>query len=740
MPEFENLPPLTLKLLNPAQNLVEVVERIQFNFDQILLNAGGPKGDQGGEGDKGVPGATGVGKKGDQGDQGSEIFFSPSIDVSDNDDPLVITPLLTVREGDILIDSGGDYFKVFKDTFDDLRYEFKFNINTASVINPYWIDQDKYEKVPILIDGPVSEHVLFDYLDISSIERNLVVARRSGLGSGEDLSEYYRVLLGMDEYPSLNNSTLLISNILPDKSTTSASDPSSPFFAQVGFKYRDTFESILSGNTVWVIYKEEVSRNVFSVENTSVGAFWKHDTGSPDNSAFIIKGANVNFIGQSVDIFSPSEYLKTFIEEDKVTFTAQKDLTLTTDDVNGTLQVGFKSIDITVDLVTVSTQKNLTIKTNDPDGIFDVEFESILVKANSITLDKHPLFIGNNLITNGDFSAGDTDWEFVSPPTPLQWSITDKACVLRTGGFGQSLQQLGLSPLVVGNEYRVEFDMLLHDSGSLFIFAGSQSIGTVPGPNGHKVLDFIANSASTDLRFSSDFPADFCIDNIELRLITFPFVISAQKDLTVKTNDPDGTLKVEFGSIVFDRSPSSPIIVTLNQDMDIVGSEELDFQVKTIFQPSKLNVTNIIGPNGEIIDIPNRSGKLVLMDDPDDDWILFTPDVTGLNGGRVTNVANVDSKFKVIGQTLFLNVNFNFDITAGGALSFVDFLLPGSKIRDAGGGVAVTASGGDLAAREAVSMQWVVGTTVWRLIRFGTTWSADQTNFLIIGSATIAIQ
>ena len=62
---------LTLKVLRPSDNLPMLVEKIQFNFDQILLNGGGPKGDTGTVGMKGEIGATGIGDKGDKGDKGT---------------------------------------------------------------------------------------------------------------------------------------------------------------------------------------------------------------------------------------------------------------------------------------------------------------------------------------------------------------------------------------------------------------------------------------------------------------------------------------------------------------------------------------------------------------------------------------------------------------------------------------------------------------------------------------------
>lgn len=345
--DIQDLPPLTLKKISPAQNLVEIAERTQFNFDQILMHGGGKMGKPGKDGKRGLPGRTGIGEKGEIGEIGSEMFFTPTININDNDDPLVITPAIIVKEKDVVIDDGGDYFKVVK-VNDDLRYQFRFNINTASIVNPYWLDQDEYDPSGIVERILVNWDALPTELD-KIAERNLVAAKKVGT-----TSEFYRVLLGLDEYPAPQNSTLFISNI-PHDDTASAGDQ---FFAQVGFKYRDTATGAIGANTAWVVYKEESAndRFLFSINNNSVGAYWKHDTADADDSAYIIKGANVQFIGQSVDIDSITEYLY---------------------------------VNVALDLATITSQKNLTIKTDAGVGagsVASVEYEQTWVKSDAIIL------------------------------------------------------------------------------------------------------------------------------------------------------------------------------------------------------------------------------------------------------------------------------------------------------------------------------------------------------------------
>lgn len=61
------------EILHPGDSDSVKFEKINYNFDQILTNGGGPQGPQGLKGDLGQQGATGTkGQKGDQGDQGAK--------------------------------------------------------------------------------------------------------------------------------------------------------------------------------------------------------------------------------------------------------------------------------------------------------------------------------------------------------------------------------------------------------------------------------------------------------------------------------------------------------------------------------------------------------------------------------------------------------------------------------------------------------------------------------------------
>jgi hypothetical protein len=55
--------PITIKELFPSDPLSEALEKINFNFDQLILAGGGPPGPAGPIGPQGVPGP--LGKRGD---------------------------------------------------------------------------------------------------------------------------------------------------------------------------------------------------------------------------------------------------------------------------------------------------------------------------------------------------------------------------------------------------------------------------------------------------------------------------------------------------------------------------------------------------------------------------------------------------------------------------------------------------------------------------------------------------
>lgn len=353
---FSTIPQLTLKTISNSDLLPTFAEKVQFNFDQILLHGGGKKGDKGDAGDKGSPGATGIGKKGDQGIRGSQIFYTTLSIISGQvvSDPNQI-------EADTLIDADGNYFKITKNTSNsNLEYIFQFNINTVSV-NTYVVNQNDYQSSS---PDPINLRRLRD-AGAGGNGMNLFMAKRTPSTPGFTKSEFYRLGIGVDQFTARNTS-VLISNILPNDT-----DPASmTAFAQVAFVYRDTPTSSISGNATLVNYTEDVPNNrfAFSVENSSVSVYLRHDTSNSALSEFIVNSPNMTWTGQSVNPYIPTEYLKLNVIANTATFTAQSVLNIGSDDsVSGQINLQFTQFTAATDITFITATTAVFLNTPEID-------------------------------------------------------------------------------------------------------------------------------------------------------------------------------------------------------------------------------------------------------------------------------------------------------------------------------------------------------------------------------------
>lgn len=293
---------LTLKVFRPSDGLPEIVEKLQFNFDQILLNGGGPVGETGNDGGKGEIGATGIGEQGIPGTRGSYIYFVNTAIV--NGQP-VTNPNHLV--GDTIIDASGNYYQVV-DIGGTLEYIFQFNLSLASLIQ-YLKSQYDYGQGG---SNPITKFILRNNgAANAATERNLVLAiRRPNSTTGsEDQSEFYRLILGLDTYPGTDNSPLTICNIIPEGVTNAMSAP----FSQLSFRYRDTITSAVSATKADIKYKIVSAFTTFSFENLSTAFYLRHNSTDTNLSESIIKGKNVVLSGSSTDESTITEYVKFII-------------------------------------------------------------------------------------------------------------------------------------------------------------------------------------------------------------------------------------------------------------------------------------------------------------------------------------------------------------------------------------------------------------------------------------------
>ena len=68
--------PITLKNITAADTLSSMVDKINFNFDQLILNGGGIEGPRG---IKGYPGAEGL--QGERGLEGQKVILVKEVHI-----------------------------------------------------------------------------------------------------------------------------------------------------------------------------------------------------------------------------------------------------------------------------------------------------------------------------------------------------------------------------------------------------------------------------------------------------------------------------------------------------------------------------------------------------------------------------------------------------------------------------------------------------------------------------------
>jgi hypothetical protein len=99
---------LNLKQILSGDNLSTVVDKLNYNFDQIILNGGGPQGLRGILGSPGLPGPRGlIGATGPNGEHGTYIFAGhpgPTAYPFDTDP----------RTGDIFLDTEPNALTVYE--------------------------------------------------------------------------------------------------------------------------------------------------------------------------------------------------------------------------------------------------------------------------------------------------------------------------------------------------------------------------------------------------------------------------------------------------------------------------------------------------------------------------------------------------------------------------------------------------------------------------------------------------
>ena len=91
--------PITIQEIIASDTISQLVDKTNFNFDQLLLNGGGPGGPQGPQGPTGPAGG--------RGEKGSTWYEDTSV-VSPGNTPIAVPPTVTPLSGDYYLQFNGD--------------------------------------------------------------------------------------------------------------------------------------------------------------------------------------------------------------------------------------------------------------------------------------------------------------------------------------------------------------------------------------------------------------------------------------------------------------------------------------------------------------------------------------------------------------------------------------------------------------------------------------------------------
>ena len=361
----ENYPRVTFQRLEIADDLGGVVEKTNYNFDQIAMFSDLVKMNEGKEGKRGLPGATGIGLPGEEGATGSLIHYA-QVSIP-NGAPVTNTEH---RTNDTIIDVVPKFMKVIEDGLGNKFYDLQLNL-AAILTTDYLINQYDY----LTSNGTaITKYIQRNYTGSSTPgdpgSENLALVKRIN----DSDSEFYRLMVGTDRY--LNDPTdisVYIANILPEDGVN-ANDPSLPQYSQIGLKYRPDSESNLSVNVAYIKYHESGDKWTYSVINSGVGIYAEYDTVNQNNSTVYLRGRKVKLIGNTANINAAN--INKHIEFDINTYGAA---TMT---VNDELNIVATSINMIVSGIDISMNN----------GSINASLTSVSVDATNINLNASSWF------------------------------------------------------------------------------------------------------------------------------------------------------------------------------------------------------------------------------------------------------------------------------------------------------------------------------------------------------------
>lgn len=261
---------MNFKALKPSDTIEEWMSKIEYNFNQILLNGGGPSGDRGITGETGGYGATGkTGPKGESGVKGSTIWFETGT-IGDGE-VVNIVDHPDYNEGDIVISDNGNYYQI-TEVGGVLTYQYQFNFSITPL--SYFIDQFNFD----LAGQATGKWHLFNGDD--SRESNVMLVKKTTGSGANDDANFYRLFLGLDANPTIVNSSLIVANILPHE-TSAQTNAVDNAFSQIALKYRADSRHAPTVNSVFIKYEETENLWAFSINNSGVKLKLDYDNSDP---------------------------------------------------------------------------------------------------------------------------------------------------------------------------------------------------------------------------------------------------------------------------------------------------------------------------------------------------------------------------------------------------------------------------------------------------------------------------
>ena len=155
--------------------------------------------------------------------------------------------------------------------------------------------------------------------------------------------------------------------------------------------------------------------------------------------------------------------------------------------------------------------KVYSVLPNNGDGDFSFNRDSSATRVGQNGLIQTVGFFGNDLVTNGDFSNGSTDWGLGS-----NWSVANGKASC-DGSASNSMSQASTVG-IASTTFKVSYDVLSISQGSIRITLGGVAGSSVSQVGSYS--DFITATSTDRLRIFADSSAIASIDNIVVQQVT----------------------------------------------------------------------------------------------------------------------------------------------------------------------------------------------------------------------------